>query len=190
MYFIRRNLKFLLLLLTTLTCCHAGIFQCAFEMTTVGGIGEVYGCNAIWLQREGDSLTLEGVAGENLPGKTFIDVRHLNVETRPDFIPKGIQVFFPYLTSLRWFRTNLDVITKEDLEPFPSLKVLYLPVNQIVVLGGDLFSKTPELRWISFIQNQIEQVGHDLLTDLKDMERAFFNENPCIDDFASDRERG
>lgn len=185
---IHRNLTFLFSLLTVLSCGHAGIFLCDFKMTTIGAIEEVYGCNATWVQREGESPNLEGVVGQNLPGKTYTDVGHLNVETRPDFIPKGIELYFPNLLSLRWFKTNLSVISKEDLRPFPQLKVLYLPVNQIVVLGGDLFSFTPDLLWISFIQNQIEQVGHDLLTDLKDLERVFFNENPCINDYAIDRE--
>lgn len=154
---INRSLKFLFLLLTLITYTHAGYFQCVFGITTIGAIGDVYGCDATWVQVGEESPILGGVSGNNLPGKDFTDVEHLNVETYPDFIPKGVELYFPDLQSLRWFRTNLSAISKDDLKPFPRLSVLYLPINQILVLDGDLFSLTPNLRWISFIQNQLEQ---------------------------------
>lgn len=186
--FFHRVLKIIVLLLPLLTCTSAGIFQCVFNMTTIGAIGEVYSCDATWMDQGDQSQNLSNVTGNHMNGMSFIDVRHLNVENNPDFIPKGIKLFFPDLQSLRWFRTNLDAISKDDLEPFPKLEVLYFPVNQIYVLGGDLFSVTPNLRWISFVQNQIGQVGRGLLTNLPDLDRAFFNDNPCIDDYALGRE--
>lgn len=188
---IHRNLQsqgILISLLVLLGCGQASIFRCVFEMSTIGAIGEVYICTASWEPQGQDTRILEKVEGKHLTGKSNANVEHLSVETRPDFIPKDIDKFFPNLKSLRWYKTNLSEISREDLRPFPQLIVLYLPVNQLLVIDGNLFSLTPNLRWISFIQNQIRHVGPDLLTNLNELERAFFNENPCIDDYASDRE--
>jgi hypothetical protein len=97
------------------------------------------------------------------------------------FIPMGITNYFRNLTVLVIAQTGLKSVTKSDLKPFKSLKGLYLDKNELDVLESDLFENNLKLQEINFSENLLKHIAFDILEPLKNLYRADFFSNPCID---------
>jgi Leucine-rich repeat (LRR) protein len=115
--------------------------------------------------------------------ETFItDITILEIRDQiAMFIPQQLGSFFPNLRGLSIQKSKLKQIQKEDLAQFPNLRALYLHDNNIEVLPGDLFERNLELEWIGMENNPISHVDHNLLTPLKKLVEANFNNCNCID---------
>lgn len=105
------------------------------------------------------------------------------------FIPNGITNYFRNLTILVVAQTGLKSITKEDLKPFRYLRGLYLDKNELEVLEEDLFENNPKIQEVNFSENFIKHIAFNILEPLKNLKRADFFKNPCIDIGASDCEQ-
>lgn len=147
--------------------------------------GDVYQCRAV-VRHSGSGRILDDVIGDHLSdGKSNVDVEHLNLWNQDmNFIPFSIDKFFPAIKAISWYNSKLLTITADDLKQFPNLIFLGLWMNNLVTLDGDLFKFTPKLQLIDVDGNQIENVGENLLSNLKDLTVADFSLNVCIDAFA------
>lgn len=147
--------------------------------------GDVYQCRAT-VRHTGSGRILDEVFGDHLSGgKSNADVEHLSLwNQNMNFIPLGIGSIFPAIKAISWYNSKLLTISADDLQQFPNLIFLGLWMNNLVTLDGDLFKFTPTLQLIDFDGNQIENVGRNLLSDLKNLTVADFSSNFCIDAFA------
>lgn len=155
-------------------------FDCRFGIAEI--VGEMFYTCFPEVTNDGESNLLETVESEHQPGKSNDDVECLAVLMQVlTFFPGNIDGFFRNLKILEFFNTNLLSISSEDLEPFPSLFVFAASSNKLTSIDGNLFKHNPKLKFISLACNQIQEVGFDLLKDLKDLKEFLFKNNPCID---------
>lgn len=68
------------------------------------------------------------------------------------------------------------------MRSFPALEYLDVRKNPIEFLDHDLFLSNPKLAFVNFEENAIKHVGFGVLGPLRNLEKAFFNQNPCIDE--------
>lgn len=174
-----------LLAVTVLAALANGvIFNCNFTLESRVVLGEVYHCRPT-VSNTG-TKTLQNVTGNHLGARNNSDVKYLYVYNQNlNYVPANINHFFPNLTGLEWYNSNLLSVTSEDLRPFPQLIIFSSFINKLVEIDGDLFEFTPNLRWISFYNNLLEHIGNDLLTNLTVLEQVGFQLNPCIGIYAS-----
>lgn len=78
------------------------------------------------------------------------------------YLPKGIEKFFPNLKSFEIKKSELKEISKFDLSPFPELIRLASESNQLEFVESDLLMYNSKIRYVSFIDNKLFIIGHDL----------------------------
>jgi Leucine-rich repeat (LRR) protein len=83
----------------------------------------------------------------------------------------------------------LKTISADDLKQFPKLEILFLNMNKLVSLDGNLFQHTRKLQSVDFYANELEHVGENLLTGLENLKYASFQNNPCIDIYANTHQK-
>lgn len=160
---------------------------CIFRTTSWTVIGSRYTCDGTIISSDFAEYNIDRVSGSHLVGRTDLDVEVVNILEQPflNRIASNIDEFFPNLIGLRWFSGNLSWVEASDLKPFPDLQLISLRGNQLASLDGDLFKFNRGLRFVSFRENLLTSVGHDLLTNLTSLSQAAFNNNPCINVLAT-----
>jgi Leucine-rich repeat (LRR) protein len=97
-----------------------------------------------------------------------------------NFIPSGLEKFFPNLEALQIANSKLKIVEKKDFEPFPKAKLFDFVNNEIQFIPGDLFEENLELLSIRFESNPITHIGHNLVTSLKKLERVYLEDTKCM----------
>lgn len=97
-----------------------------------------------------------------------------------NFIPLGIEKYFPELVGVAIMSCHLKSIEKTDLKPFDKLIYLHIASNDLETLPNDLFEYHPELRAIQAYNNKIKSVGENIFTRLTNLQYAQFRNNICI----------
>lgn len=174
-----------MILLSTLGVGNANVFiDCNYEFFKLKTLSETYACEPKVL-KTGDTRNVIGVTNNHKPNRGNDDVNYFRMSDQPiGFIPSGIETYFQNLVGLRFHGCEIKEISKEDLQPFPELKLLSLSSNLLTLLKSDLFAYTPDLKWIFLESNFIVHVGPALLNSLKYLEIANFSSNICIDENA------
>lgn len=179
------HLKYLLVAVIAVFAADAVQFDCNFQFFPMAVVGRVYSCQASVVLS--GSSNLENVTGVHQSEYTNDDVEFLfPFQQNMTFIPQRIVNFFKNLKALDW-STGLLSISAEDLRPFPQLEYLALDWNGFTTLDGDLFSFTPLLKLLDLDWNRIQHIGHDLLTNLENLQQLYLRENYCIDSQATNR---
>ncbi|KAL7010909.1 hypothetical protein ACKWTF_014008 [Chironomus riparius] len=83
------------------------------------------------------------------------------------YIPKNLKVVFKDLTGFRLENTQLKMVTKEDLEPFPDLLMFASVSNHIEFLEEDLFIFNTKLQYVSFRANKISFIHPTVFANVK-----------------------
>lgn len=97
-----------------------------------------------------------------------------------NYFPKGLGKFFPNLMFLRSRKSHLKTLHKEDFKSMSQLEWIAIYGQDIETLDSDLFEYTPKLNLVYLEKNKIKHVGDGLLRGLKDLNFAYFSDNPCI----------
>lgn len=114
-----------------------------------------------------DNSQVIGVSIDNL--KNFVD------------FPRGFGQVFPNLMYFQIRRCSLKMLRKEDFLDLGNLRGLWLPENLLKSLSNDIFINLQGLRHVCFYMNHLKFIGADILKPLKQLERANFCGNTCID---------
>lgn len=140
-----------------------------------------YTCDAT-LSDDG-SLDITAVNGVHDSGKTLNDVLYFKFGGGIFKIhkwPGNFATYFPNLQGIKWLFTEMQTITKADLQPFPNLVYLDLHGNFIRRLDGDLFKYNPLLVYLDFKGNHIDYVGKGIFNGLNQLKSVSFYTNVCI----------
>lgn len=97
-----------------------------------------------------------------------------------NFIPSGIEKYFPELLGVAIMNCHLKSIEKSDLKTFDKLIYLHIASNDLETLPNDLFEFHTELRTIQAYNNKLKYVGENIFAQLKSLQYAQFSNNICI----------
>ncbi|KAG5669993.1 hypothetical protein PVAND_000281 [Polypedilum vanderplanki] len=87
---------------------------------------------------------------------------------KTEYLPQGLNKFFPNVNNLVVMESELKHLTKHDLKNFPKLKNIFIARNNIE-------SK----------DNNIKHIGRDIFKPLKQLESVNLEGNICINENAS-----
>jgi Leucine rich repeat len=132
----------------------------------------------------GDLQNVTDVSQNHLTGRSNEDVQGIVIENQAlRFAPRNLNQFFPNLEAFDIYRSQIEVITKEDLENFSNLTQLNLPGNRIQSLAGNLLEGNPLLSAISFSENPIQHVDYKVFDHLEDLNTLSFMSTSCTSMF-------
>lgn len=145
--------------------------QCSFS-------GNV--CSVSSLQVTSPNQNVITVNGQNESFYRTRSVKKLSIgDKNINFMPNGIEKFFPDLESIRICNSNLKSIDQADLKPFGKLRNLDVERNDLVFLDSELFEFNPEIETLDFYNNKLRYVGENIFKSLSKLNIADFNNNPC-----------
>lgn len=141
----------------------------------------LYACR-IQNQKFPTEITAANFIGKHEHGKSNKHVEELII-SYSDFpnILRGMGKIFTNIKKLHIFSSNLETISKFDLQQFPNLEKLSLVNNPIEYLPGDLFEFTRKIEIVSASPN-IKFIGEKLLDGLV-LKRVDFCGNISINEF-------
>lgn len=114
-------------------------------------------------------MVITNVTTEAPRGKNATDVKIFFATVRVvRYIPKRLEVLFPTLIGLRFENTQLSYVSKNDLKPYPNLRLFTSILNRIEFLEEDLFINNPFLEFVSFRSNQIKYIHPNVFDGVKD----------------------
>lgn len=106
-----------------------------------------------------------------------------------NFFPKGVEKFFKNIEAVAIQNSHLKDLTKSDLKDLKKLKSLSLFGNELEALEFGIFDENLKLEFLSVYENKILTVGSEILSPLKNLKKAFFHTNKCVNfDAASESE--
>lgn len=73
-----------------------------------------------------------------------------------------------------------------ELDEYPKLQFFRMWTGKLQRVPGNFFHLTPSIKYIDFDGNDIKHVGKNLIENLRDLQVADFQNNFCINTFASD----
>jgi hypothetical protein len=156
--------------------------NCDYVNDEFSFLGTIYFCemiNAEVTVRE----TVASVSTSHSLEKSNTEVKALFVRDKTlRFVPDGFNKFFSNIEGVDIYNSQLKEISSDDLKQFPKLRGLWIRYNQVEKLESGLFEFNEKLEYISFGWNKIMHIGVDLFTPLKNLKKAFFPKNICIDE--------
>lgn len=93
--------------------------------------------------------------------------------------PRGIENYFPSLKGIDLEGCGLTEILSEDLQPFRELLQISFDDNKLTELPHNLFQYNKKLQRVDLEGNQIMHVGPDLFRHLPDLTVVFMKHNTC-----------
>ena len=148
-------------------------------------VGSYYTCEVrFWIVMI-DYMTVSNFEGRQGSGKRNYNVYALKVsEMMTKYFPINLCVHFHKLEAIEVVGGKMARLEKRDLKPFPHLKLLWLPRNNIKSLSSDVFEGNSKLEKISFYQNRLQFIGSEILAPLSSLQFISFELNECIDRYA------
>lgn len=123
------------------------------------------------------------IVGEHEPPETNQSVVGLSIRNQGHLqkFPRGFGDIFPNLKYFEIEKSSITLLYKEDFRGLEHLQGLWLPRNPIISIPTDLFENVQGLRYLSFADNKLKYIGHDILKPLKNLQVANFRDNTTID---------
>lgn len=148
-------------------------------------VGSFYTCEVRFWIVVIDYMTVSNFQGRQSGGKKNYNVNGLKLtEMTTKYLPINLCKHFRRLEAIEVVGGKMARLEQRDIKPFPHLKVLWLPRNNIESLSSDVFEENTKLEKISFYQNRLQFIGSEVLTPLKSLQFISFEFNECIDQYA------
>lgn len=178
-YFLRTTLT-ILVFLALASLNQALVLDCTYARANRWKITNMYSCIAKVLFI-GDDRIVTNVSSNHLAGYTNNDVQHFAIDNHASMVypPRDIHLFFPNLISIGMTNNGFTEISKEDLKGLTQLKQITLNLNKIQEVPADLFIDNPSMIAISFHQNKIRHVAHNVFDHLRELKSVEFASNTC-----------
>lgn len=111
-----------------------------------------------------------------------------SIEQTINYMPKGLDKFFPNLELIQIYNSKLKSIVKSDLASFSTSKTLFLPFNEIETLSSNLLSNNLQLYSIDLNSNKLATIGEKTFETLAKLEQLNVSNNLCIDSHTMTKE--
>lgn len=161
---------------------------CTFEDQDFPVGDQIYTCEVRFWIVVIDYMTVEEFQGRHDAGRVKCNVKGLRVlEMTTKYLPINLRNHFPKLEAIEVVGGRMTRLEKRDVRPYPHLKVLWLPRNNIETLSNDVFEKNLKLEKISLYENRLKFIGSEVFKPLKRLGFVSLELNECIDRFASTR---
>ena len=149
--------------------------NCSYELEPVDG----YNCRVKDGVINKINQKVTSVDGKHDPKLDNRDVKTFYVHTEDGFeyLPIGLNSFFPNLSKLNVERTRLKLIHKSDFIGLEGIKKIHFNDNQIQNFPGDTFSTLVQLDYISLKNNSIEILASNTFENLKNLVKIYFQDN-------------
>lgn len=164
--------------------------HCDFAFDSWSPIGNVYICRATPLDVSVNQTHVLGYYGTHAAGYLSTDVKAIWFRANCDQltrVPRGLLDFFPNIVELSIHYCGINSLSGNELTEYPNLQSWTLHGTEVEKIPGNFFKSTPEMAFIGFQNNKIKFVGENLLNNLKNLQKANFQENLCINKFANNK---
>lgn len=139
-------------------------------------------CNIRNLTVFGENLTVIGVLQDDdhfsNESTTFHGLLIENQEMNS--MPLDLGLFFGEIKFLRIWNSQLEFISKKDLQHFNELEGIDLVANKLTFLASDLFVFNHKLRHVDMSHNPLQFVGEHFLDRLRNATTIDFMSCNCI----------
>ena len=103
------------------------------------------------------------------------------IKKQMEYFPHGFSIFFKNIIAIHAGLNKLKYLERNDLKEFSKMRYLYLYSNVLETLQSDVFQSNTALEYVSFYNNRLMHIGSKLLHPLKQLKKAYFDKNICID---------
>lgn len=166
-------LKVIILLLSLVTLLQAIELKCKFSHEKDG-----YNCKAMDLKVKDGNVEITSISKtQNDVNKKPVDVFYVLENTEMEFLPKGIQEYFPKLKIYEVVSSSLQNIRKQDFQGLNALTALRLSHNKIQFVPEDVFTTLWNLESLDLKNNQIKAINEKTFTNLTNLKVIKLNYN-------------
>lgn len=145
---------------------------------------EIVGCVATSVEVKFSNETVTSISGTLSRVINYANIKTFKVEASPklEFLPSGIEKFFPNLERLVVTQTALKTLTRNDLENFPQLRVLDMSDNQIELLEAEVFEKNKKIESIDLSNNRLRSgsVEGNVFKFTRNLRALDVSNNVCV----------
>lgn len=78
------------------------------------------------------------------------------------YFPRGFDKYFEHVRLIAVTKTELKVITREDIRPFSEIEYLHLNDNRLTKIEPKLFASNRNLREVVLNNNRIREISPDI----------------------------
>jgi len=133
------------------------------------------------------NVRVQETVGAYCTGMLNLDVKGIVFDCRKgdmrknlmEFMPLGLESFFPHLEFIRITSCGLKSLELDDLKPFENLKRLQIDGNFIEKINSDLFKFNPKLTDLNLASNDISLIDPQIFNGLK-LENLDLTGNVCV----------
>lgn len=129
-------------------------------------------------------VTVTSISGTHLSGKSDDDVVGFRADGKTvNYFPEGLENFFKAekILFINIWSSGLKEIHANDLAPYINVKFISFSDNELEVIEHDLFKNNPQLEIIGFPRNKIKTVDTTVFNALPNLTSLYMNSNECID---------
>lgn len=137
-----------------------------------------YNCQAMDLKVNDNNVTITSILKNQTDvNEKSVDVFYILENMDIDYLPKGLQHYFPKLRIYEIVSSSLKNIRKQDFHNLNTLTALRLSHNQIEFIPEDVFATLSNLETLDLKNNKIKTLNNKTFTNLTNLEVIKLNYN-------------
>ena len=137
-----------------------------------------YNCKAMDLKVKNKDVTITSISkNQNDVNENSVEVFYVLENMEMEYLPKGIQQYFPKLKTYEVVSSSLKNISKEDFIELNTLTALRLSHNKIEIVPEDVFTTLWNLESLDLKNNQIKAISEKTFMNLTNLKVIKLNYN-------------
>jgi hypothetical protein len=149
----------------------------------------MYSCVVKNFHTTSSDRIVTNIEGKHKPGKSNDDVKKIYFKFQNcPYFPRNIGAHFKNLEIYYIMKSNLQHLLPGDLDGLDKLKNLDVSHNPIEEVKKDVFKNHDTLESVSFFDCHIKKVEKDTFDLMKNLKKAVFKYNDCLDDTYNSQE--
>lgn len=180
------HFRCLIVQILTMSCLIAFVSAIRIECEYIEENFVITQCNTEALTVTQPNEAVTSISGTLSRVINYENIKVFQISDSPnlDFIPRGVEKFFPKLEQLIVTRTGLKHLRNDDLKHFLHLKVLDLSENQLEKLDANSLKYNQAIEKIDLSSNNIREVPKHFLKVTKHLKSVDMTNNICFNNTA------